>query len=429
MVSGPIDLELGASISGITCHAWNRDRSLLAVSYNATPDIHIYYLDGAKLALRTILKGHYGLVTGLDWAPQSDQLASCGHDRNVFIWKQKNGSWSSTLVMARLSRAATCIQWSPKEDKLAVGSSESVIAICYRDPEEHYWKTRHLEKDIEMSTMTLAWHPNNVLLAIGGIDAHARVVSAYVKGLDEKPAPSPWGDRLPFGTLCAKFSSEGWIHSVAFSPSGDQLAWSCRVSRGKGKDPINVTLDQKWNNTVLHLANPGAAFLTSFFLPQLPFKQLLFIKENYLVAAGYDYCLYAFSAEKKDWKCLGRLTGGSGRSPSPSPGSVSPVEQKFDQAFDRFKKLDVRGQGAKTSGESSTESLTSLISSIGTAHRHPVSCIRLYSQDQGRSKVSSSSLDGKIFLWDMGDGMESVTMQAPQISKLANKAPAVPADA
>jgi hypothetical protein len=30
---------------------------------------------------------------------------------------------------------------------------------------------------------------------------------------------------LPFGTLCGEFGSDGWVHGVAFSPSGNQIAW------------------------------------------------------------------------------------------------------------------------------------------------------------------------------------------------------------
>lgn len=49
-------------------------------------------------------------------------------------------------------------------------------------------------------------------------------------GVDEewvRPEPTVWGDRLPFGTICGEFSSPngGWVHDVAFSPSGDVLAY------------------------------------------------------------------------------------------------------------------------------------------------------------------------------------------------------------
>ena len=43
-----------------------------------------------------------------------------------------------------------------------------------------------------------------------------------------RPAPSVWGSKLPFNTLCGEYSSPsgGWVHSVGFSPSGDVLAYA-----------------------------------------------------------------------------------------------------------------------------------------------------------------------------------------------------------
>lgn len=42
-----------------------------------------------------------------------------------------------------------------------------------------------------------------------------------------RPTPTVWGQRLPFNTVCGEFSSPagGWVHGVAFSPSGDALAF------------------------------------------------------------------------------------------------------------------------------------------------------------------------------------------------------------
>jgi len=45
--------------------------------------------------------------------------------------------------------------------------------------------------------------------------------------LTVRPEPNVWGDRLPFGTICGDFGTPngGWVHDVAFSPSGDSLAY------------------------------------------------------------------------------------------------------------------------------------------------------------------------------------------------------------
>lgn len=47
------------------------------------------------------------------------------------------------------------------------------------------------------------------------------------------PAPSVWGSKLPFNTICGEYSSPagGWVHAVGFSPSGDVLAFASQSYR------------------------------------------------------------------------------------------------------------------------------------------------------------------------------------------------------
>ena len=53
-----------------------------------------------------------------------------------------------------------------------------------------------------------------------------RVFSAYIKDIEDKPGPTAWGAKMPFGEVLLEHKDcGGWVHSVSFSPSGDQLAW------------------------------------------------------------------------------------------------------------------------------------------------------------------------------------------------------------
>ena len=96
------------------------------------------------------------------------------------------------------------------------------------------------------STVTcIAWHPNNQLIVVGSCDYRVRIYSAYIKAIDGKPQGSNWGKitntgellhEFQYGITFSFFSSldyrkrlyfleSGWIHDVAFSPSGENLAW------------------------------------------------------------------------------------------------------------------------------------------------------------------------------------------------------------
>ena len=75
---------------------------------------------------------------GIDWAPKSDRIVTCGADRNAYVWSQKDGVWKPTLVILRINRAATFVKWSPLENKFAVGSGARLISVCYFESENDW---------------------------------------------------------------------------------------------------------------------------------------------------------------------------------------------------------------------------------------------------------------------------------------------------
>lgn len=195
-------------------------------------------------------------------------------DRNALVWEPSPTGWRPTLVLLRINRAATFVRWSPSEEKFAVGSGARIIAVCYFESENDWWVSKHLKKPIRSTILSIDWHPNSVLLAAGSTDAHARVFSAFIKGVDQKPEPSVWGDRLPFNTVCGEYlnNSAGWVHDVAFSPSGDALAFAAHDS--------SVTIVYPQGPEM-----PPKAVLT-VTTQQLPFTTLLWTTEDEIIAAG-----------------------------------------------------------------------------------------------------------------------------------------------
>jgi len=66
---------------------------------------------------------HDKLITAISWAPQTNRIVTCSQDRNAYVWTPTaTGEWKPALVLLRINRAATCVKWSPREDKFAVGS-------------------------------------------------------------------------------------------------------------------------------------------------------------------------------------------------------------------------------------------------------------------------------------------------------------------
>ncbi|KAK9712220.1 ARP2/3 actin-organizing complex subunit Sop2 [Basidiobolus ranarum] len=347
----------------VTCHAFNKDRSQVAVCPN-TNIVHIYKKDGNQWTQTHTLTEHDLLVTDIDWAPESDRIVTCSQDKNAYVWNFDGQNWKPTLVHLRLNRAATCVKWSPFEDKFAVGSGSRCISVCYFGEDNDWWVSKHIKKPIMSTVLSLDWHPNNVLLAAGSADMKARVFSAYIKGVDQKPSPSVWGEKLPFNTLCGEFTNPcgGWIHSVAFSPSGDGIAWL-------GHDAS------------LSIAYPGHDYLVNIRTNNLPYLTMVWAAEDKIIAAGHDCCPVLFQGDADGWKFVKSLDEGHERK-----------DLSVSSAFNKFRQMDIRGS---SSGSSQPTELK-------TTHQNSIIQMRVYSGDRDDVKqISTSAKDGRLVIWDL----------------------------
>lgn len=279
----------------IADHSFSADRQTLAVAREN--NVELYRQSSKRFVLQDELKGHDKTVTGVDIAPSTGRIVTCSQglnrdcdlmrhncsfancwsttDRNAYVWEPSPSGWKPTLVLLRINRAATFVRWSSSERKFAVGSGARVIAICYFEEENDWWVSKHLKKPIRSTITTVAWHPNSVLLCAGSTDAHARVFSSFIKGVEEKPESSVWGERLPFGTVCGEYlnNSAGWIHGCAFSPSGDALAFTAHDS----------------SITIVYPSGPDQppSAVISISTQLLPFLSLVWNGESEIIAAGY----------------------------------------------------------------------------------------------------------------------------------------------
>ncbi|KAF9438358.1 hypothetical protein BGZ76_008388 [Entomortierella beljakovae] len=349
------------NLGPISCHAFNHDRSELAICFN-TNIVTILRKAGAGWTPAYTLDEHDKPVTSVDWAPRSNRIVTCSQDRNAYVWTFNSASqqWKPTLVLLRINRAATFVRWSPEEDKFAVASGSRCISVCYFEEDSDWWVGKHIKKPIRSTVLSLDWHPNNVLLAAGCADMKARVFSAFIKGIDKKPAPSPWGEKLPFNTVCGEFSSGtgGWVHSVAFSPSGDALAFT-------GHD------------STLTLVYPASGSIQSIRAPSLPYISALWLNENQIVAGGHDCAPHLYENKGQQWAFS---------------ASLDSAVKKADTGFtarDTFRRMDSRAQSTSSND---TEILTQ--------HQNTINSIRPFAG--GRENItqySTSSIDGKLIIW------------------------------
>jgi len=341
----------------VTCHAYNKDQTELALSLN-NEKVTMYKLVNKKWEKYDELVEHQGKVTGLDWAPNTNQIVSCGADRNAFVWHQDEfGKWKPTMVLLRINRAAICVRWSPQENKFAVGTGSRVINICHYDSDNNWWISKNIKKPIRSSVLSVAWHPNNYLIAAGSSDNKCRVFSAYVKAVEGRPAGNEWGKRLPFGELLAEYGSPsgGWIHGVGFNNDGTQLAW---VS----------------HNSCIGFAiggEPEAKIARTRFRP---FTSCYWTSPSSLVAVGFDCNPIAFNLGPNGFEFADKC--------DQEDGGGSAKQSKFGAMF---RDMDSKGT-------------TQAVSELKTRHKNSILEII-----PCKSGFSTCGADGQVIQWSLNN--------------------------
>lgn len=139
--------------------------------------------------------------------------------------------------------------------------------------------------------------------------------SAWIKGVDAKASNAVWGEKLPFGTVCGEFAGNGWVHSVAFSPSGNAIAWVSHDST------VSIATGPSVPPTVI---STGC----------LPFVSLVFVSETQLLAAGHDCAPFLVSLKQGQWTLVDKIDAGAKKA------AIS------NTAFNKFKQMDSRAQSS-----------------------------------------------------------------------------------
>lgn len=276
----------------VIAHAWNKDRTQIAVSLGKN-DVRIYHKLAGKWQLIHTLCEHLSRVLAIDWAPNTNQIVTASADYNAYVWTLENNVWKPQMVeLQRTSRAVCCAKWSPEENKFAIGSSDKNVAICYYETEQRFWAAEMMRKKPKSTITCIAWHPNNQLLAVGSCDYRCRIYSAFIKAVDDQPRSSNWGSFTGTGELLHEFQSEsGWIHDVTFSPLGDNLAW---VSH---------------NSIIFAVSAENPSCITMEVTNYLPFRCIIFINESILIAGGHEFSplIYRYDRQRGTIEFLEKL--------------------------------------------------------------------------------------------------------------------------
>jgi len=351
----------------ITVHAWNADRSLLALCPNNN-QVHIYKRpEGPDSPWDKIatLKEHDALITSIAWAPETNRIVTTSQDRNAYVWTLTGKEWKPMLVILRITAAATSAEWSPQEAKFAVGSGSKTVPVCYYEEGNNFWVSKMLKGNAS-TVLGVAWHPTSPLLATASTDFKCRIFSAWLKKLDGKQE-TPFGKDPKFGTILFETPSYGWVLNVAFNPTGDTLVFASHDSTVTFVDVAAAAAEQ--------------GCMQALRLSELPITQLLFLPDGSLVGGGHCYDPLLFTNTAQGWTLAGKVV--------PHASSGGAKKSAMAATRDMWKAQVNTGEGG--GGGVTLES----------AHHNQVCGMQLFGTSFGGTDAvfTTSGLDGKVIFW------------------------------
>jgi len=364
---------------GITCHAWNHDKTMLAICPKSN-ELHIYgncqSNDTSAWVLLQTLSEHDLPITGVDWSSVHNRLVTCSADRNSFVWTYEKEAWQPALVVLNIDRAAVGVQWSPNGLKFACATSAKCVPVCFYEPSNNWWVSKLIKKH-KSTVLAISWHPNSQLIATACCDFKARVCSTYLDNIDEAPnQPLCYPQPLPFGEVYGEFPCAGWVTSISWSPSGNVFSFTGQdstihfISLG-GEQPIHQTIR----------------------LACLPFNAHLFLSEKVVVGGGHDFSPFLFAYSEIDkWSLHSQVQDRT--IPAP-PDKLVKSSSGISDKLALFQSKITRGQDEKEENKDAAEELKH--------HESAITCMQNLqnSKSGSSSKFSTSSVDGRIVVWNL----------------------------
>jgi WD40 repeat protein len=319
-VAGTISMQDGVLVfaQSITCHAWNGDHTskifgifffFLSLLTSLQKSLFPQTLPPSRFTKRTEaigkLKMYYKSMTKLwpallgQWTPILFWHVLMIEMRTYGPTKMGNGSqlswfcvspelllkWNGAHKVLSSDFPPFLCSFLSLENKFAVASGAKCVSICYYEEDNDWWVSKHIKKH-DSTVTSVDWHPGNVLIATGSCDSKVRVFSAFIKGIDKRPENTPYGKRLPFGQdpLC-EYQAGGWVQSVRWAPSGNQLAYAAQ----------NSTL------TIVDVTNgaPGEIQVVKF--SDLPLMDIFWVGENKIIGAGHGCKPLVFENQGGTW--------------------------------------------------------------------------------------------------------------------------------
>lgn len=230
-------------------------------------------------------------------------------------------------------------------------------------------------KKHKSTVIDIAWHPSSQLIATASSDFKCRIFSTYIEQRTQAGPIPIFGDisSYGFGKRITEFeSSNGWVESVAWTPSGDGLAFAGHDSSisfvrfAEGQPPVCYSLKQR----------------------SLPYTVVTFLSNDVLVAAGHGFApeIYQMDNASNKWQLLGCADAKETKTAGKSKAGA------FESSRAMWRNIEHQGKEKSKGGDE-----------IKTLHHNVITGINVYGDTHRLSSFdafSTTGTDGRLVLWD-----------------------------
>ena len=139
---------------------------------------------------------------------------------------KKLNKWKPELVMMDNNRAILAGGWSKNGKKFGLGAASHKTLIGYFDEKNNWWFCEKIKK-FKSSVVAVQLHPSGRVVATGSTDFSFKLITCYIASVDEKDNyKGLYEDVKTFGDILFDYSGQGWVEALAWSPSGQQIAFA-----------------------------------------------------------------------------------------------------------------------------------------------------------------------------------------------------------
>lgn len=337
----------------VRCHSFNRDLSRVAVAHQIaefTEDCHEIYIYDCKTTTPKLLSKltlHTSHIRDIDWAPQSNMIASCAADTTCYVWVEESpNNWNHIIVQSGLKFSATVCRWSPDENYVAIGDASGGVRVCSYVPSYNWYGEKRFKAQTS-AILDIVWTGDSRYFAIACADRFFKIFC--IDPLNPKPVMS------------LVMENYGFASSLAANAAGNLIALYSQDSAITIFDVSSGDMTQ-----------PRYKFNT---VDVAPLNNIKFLGNDTLVCSSSDRYFYKIKVKPDlSVEVLGQF--GEAQKGSSSGSTMS--------AMSKFQNIDLKG----TSGPSGA-------SSAKTFHTKVVTKL----QTHANSSLSAASLDKKISVW------------------------------